>query len=467
MIEAAMSGLFRHRRRFVSLDTQAVSASACALVMLVAAFLSFNRMGEVRAPIWDEAYYLTTTARYHEGRMQFASHPPLGLMLIAAGDGLSGLNKGIDWRPMAVLKSIKTEQMPRDFDYRGPRLAPALFATIAAGLFFLLLLELTGSTGAALLLSPLFLCDTALIAQFRAAQLDAFQIAFALAAMICAIRGRRKASPGWAIGFGFTMACTALVRANGIILAPMGVFLVWPALRSRDWQRAAAIMTGGVSAALAALVMVATAHVLASPLPPDPASEAGRTDLRYLPSAPARTGAARIAEVAASYSRFMAADLAGMARSDANASHPMQWLLGIGTITYRWDRNLDSVSTIALVPNYAAWLVSLLGVIAAIWSLRRTFSPERAMLLTGWFANMLALQWLDGGRVLYLYHYFLPLIIGHALAAVAWRDSGFRERPALAAITGVTVCFALIAPLALHQQVPKTYCQIFLRVCAD
>lgn len=63
------------------------TAMACLLVMLASAFLLLNRLGEVHAPIWDEAYYLPSAARYHEGRVQFATHPPLGLMLIAAGDG--------------------------------------------------------------------------------------------------------------------------------------------------------------------------------------------------------------------------------------------------------------------------------------------------------------------------------------------------------------------------------------------
>jgi len=37
--------------------------------------------------IWDESYYLTSVQRYRDHTAQFASHPPLGLMLITAVGG--------------------------------------------------------------------------------------------------------------------------------------------------------------------------------------------------------------------------------------------------------------------------------------------------------------------------------------------------------------------------------------------
>ena len=59
---------------------------ALGLVALIASVNFLVGLGEPRGAIWDESYYLTSTQRYLDGVAQFASHPPLGLMLIAAGD---------------------------------------------------------------------------------------------------------------------------------------------------------------------------------------------------------------------------------------------------------------------------------------------------------------------------------------------------------------------------------------------
>ncbi|MGC4251515.1 MAG: phospholipid carrier-dependent glycosyltransferase [Sphingobium sp.] len=446
-------------------------ATACLLVMAAASFLLLNRLGDVRAPIWDEAYYLPSTARYHEGQVQFASHPPLGLMLIAAGDGLYGGNAGIDQRAIAAVKSIPAEAMPADYDYLGPRLAPALFGVIGAGLFFLLMLQLTGSTGAALMLSTLYLCDTALLGQFRAAHIDPFQTSFALAALLCAIRGLKCPAAANAAGFGFLVACTALVRATGIMLAPMGLFLLWPLLRKRRWTVAIRSTLAGGGGAVMAFVLVAVAHAWASPRLPDPATEAGRGDMAYLSPQIRAAGSIdpldpmAVARMTADYARFIASDHSAMARADANGSHPWQWLIGSGAITYRWDAGDTHVATVAFLPNRAAWLLSCAGVLLGLVALRRRPSAEGAMLLTGWIASMAALIILDRERVLYPYAYLPSLMIGYALLARAWRASEPAESIARVGVAAVTLAFLVTAPLVYHWDVPRGYCQILLREC--
>ena len=103
--------------------------------------------------------------------------------------------------------------------------------------------------------------------------------------------------------------------------------------------------------------------------------------------------------------------------------------------------------------------------LATLWSLRRGVSALQGALLAGWLTNMAALFWLDGARVLYLYCYFLPLLIGHALAALAWRACGFPELPGRIALVAVTACFLVTAPLAFHWNVPKSYCRAVLHEC--
>lgn len=408
-------------------DARAAAVLGCLAVMAVAAVLLFARLGDVRAPVWDEAYYLTSTARYHEGRAQFASHPPLGLMLIAAGDGLYGGNRGIDESAVAAVKSVRAEDMPAGYDYAGPRVAPALFGVIGAGLFFLLMLELTGSASAALMLSPLYLCDTALLAQFRAAQLDAFQVAFALAAILAAVRCLRHPRIGWAFAIGLAVGLASLVKANGILIGVIGLFPVVAVLRKRSAGPAARLAVAGAGGAVVALALTVMAYVSVSQRMPDPATPAGTTDFAFVSPAhrvaleSGEWSASALAAMLADQVRFIRSDFAGMPAGDANGSSPLGWIVGQGAIAYSWSAGADGFSSVALIANRAAWLVSLAGLLAGALALRRGFDPLRAMLLTGWAVSFLALLWLSQQRVLYLYCYFVPLMFGHALAALEWR----------------------------------------------
>ncbi len=419
--------------------------------MAVMAVLCFVQLGRVQAPVWDETYYIASTARFHEGRTQFASHPPLGIMLIAGGDMASGLNAGADWQKVGAERAIPAEAMPAGFDYRGPRLAPALFGVIGAGLFCLLMIQLTASARAGALLSLLFVADTALLVQLRSAQLDSFQMAFILAALLAALASWRSGKARHFALFGLFIACAALVRANGLVTGLIGLILLWPALRRRDWALLLRQAGAGAGGGLAALALTFAAFHALSPLPPDPATAVGRDNARFLSphhAATLESGGRDLRgalEGLSDYRRYMANDLAITPAADANGSHPAQWLLARGTILYRADRRPGYEELIGLVPNLAAWLVSLLGVLTSLLPSRLRGDPPRAMLLAAWIANMAVLQYLDGMRVLYLYHYFIPLLLGHAMAAHEWQRHGLPWLPG--AIIGALVAGAGIAAI--------------------
>ena len=57
---------------------------------------------------WDENYHVTSAERYLEGVAQFEPHPPLGLMLIAAGEAWDGKKMGdFDWYVAGVVGKAK------------------------------------------------------------------------------------------------------------------------------------------------------------------------------------------------------------------------------------------------------------------------------------------------------------------------------------------------------------------------
>jgi len=451
------------------------------VVIVIAAFNLFSGIGRPAQPIWDESYYLTATARYELGYASFASHPPLGLMLIAAGDRLSGANRGVDRAPLAADKKIAGEKVPAGFSYFGVRLGSALFGVVAAGLMFLLMLSITGSVEGGLFATAPFLFDTALIAQFRAAQLDAFQLCFAAGALWLLVTGDRRRHAEWLFGFGAACGAAAMVRANGILLLAGASLPALRALRGPTGvgqrlvalARVATLIAAGTASTILAVFLL---HLGVARRPMPSGWPAARADARFIGAdyrafldgrEPLSAGAAL--DAIAGYRRFMAADLAGVGRTDANGSSPWGWPLGRKPIVYRWDSNGRTTAYVALVPNLAAWAVSLLGVIGAVSAIvhpsgrrNRHDRPPIIALLVIWVAFMLSALALERVRVLYLYHYFIPLIIGWALAArLASRSEGSRGATRLAAHVGlalILVDYAVVAPFALHQPLTDSAC---------
>lgn len=77
---------------------------------------------------WDENYHLTSAQRYIEGVAHFEAHPPLGKMLIAAGEMLANKNAGIDKHQLVFDKHISGEDLPAGFSFFGMRLMPTILS---------------------------------------------------------------------------------------------------------------------------------------------------------------------------------------------------------------------------------------------------------------------------------------------------------------------------------------------------
>jgi dolichyl-phosphate-mannose-protein mannosyltransferase len=328
---------------------------ALGLVALLASVNFLAGLAEPRAAIWDESYYLTSTERYVEGVAQFASHPPLGLMLIAAGEALLHPNRDIDTRPLGRGKQVDGRAIPPGFSFAGVRSASGLFAVLGATVFFALMYAITQSTFTALVFSNLFTFENAFITQFRAAQLDAFQIAFTAAALLCfviAAQRVQRSSPALEAGLGAACGLAMMVKLNAIVLLLLGVMLIarrvrmgWANLPRRRLLltaiRDAGVMAGSC---VAVMITVFAVHLRVSANYVDAASVAGQKDQQFLSQeyreylqGRRQLSPSVIVSAASDYRRFMSADFGGIPRSDPNASNPLQWPLERGTINYRWD----------------------------------------------------------------------------------------------------------------------------------
>ncbi|MGH8149280.1 MAG: phospholipid carrier-dependent glycosyltransferase [Steroidobacteraceae bacterium] len=492
-------------------------AAAAALVALVASVNFLGGLGEPPHSIWDESYYLTAIARYEAGVAQFASHPPLGIALLAAGDELLHPNRGLDTTRMGRDMQIAGDQIPRGYSFAGVRLAPGVFAVLGAVVFFALMFILCESLAGALALTSLYVFENAFIVQFRAAQLDAFQIAFVLAALLCfSVSARRgaRSSPLVDLGFGIFFGLANMVKVNAAVLALLGALLIARriAIGWRSAPRGRLLLAGardGVIMLVGCFIAVAgvfTIHFALSGLPPNAASPAGAKDLRFItapyaqylhgerPLSPAVVWAG-----ASDYTRFMFSDFKGEPRSDPNGSVPLEWPLARGAINYRWDSNGRQTAYVQLAGNPAGWLLGLVALLAAIalvaarclelWpparpqrtpsAEARSEQPPRPqppgaarraliyMLLAQYGVFMAVHAYLGTQRVMYLYHYFIGLLLTFCLlplvaaeAADRWPALRARRSVALGAMSVLLWAgFAFYAPLTFHWPLTHSQCE--------
>jgi len=198
----------------------------------------FKRYYLPTAIYWDEAYHIPAAAKYVAGVFFMEPHPPLGKMIIAAGEEMLNWGEkkfGWDANHGDTHELERYEQMqfemPNGFTYAGYRFFPALSGWFNALLFALILIELTGSYLWALLFLPLYAFDNALIADFRGAMIDSLMIFGVLLCIwgflrLVNLKSTRTKAGIWALFimiFGFSFAVMTKVLA--LIVA-----LFWPAL---------------------------------------------------------------------------------------------------------------------------------------------------------------------------------------------------------------------------------------------
>ncbi|MFT3763378.1 MAG: phospholipid carrier-dependent glycosyltransferase [Pseudoxanthomonas sp.] len=474
--------------------TRALVGAAAALVALLAATNFVAGLDRPAGMLWDEGYYLTSTQRYEDGRAQFGTHPPLGSMLLAAGDALMKPNAALDTSRLGADKHASGEMLPAGYSFLGMRLASGLAATATALALFGLALTLARSLPLALLAANLFVFDNALAAHLRAAHLDAFQLLFAVLALwalaSAAIRPRHA---GWreaAVGaFG---AMAMLVKLNAAwLLAPAAMLALL-----RAWERrgegvasgliaAAATSLRMLAAGLLASVLVLAAHVSIGREMPDAATVAGRQDAAFVTGAYRRYLQHEVAlsprvlfDAAADYARFIAADADGLGLRDENSSTPAQWLRQWKPINYRWDSDGTYTAYVQLAANPVGWtLATLAPLVAAVllWlQWRRPVDVMRARsgfliaaLLAAWIACFVLHSWIASRRLMYLYHAFDGLLLGFLIAVLAWRAAierwpslHRRQTGALAAFAALhLLAFLWLSPLSFHRPLTHAACE--------
>ena len=384
---------------------------------------------------WDENYHVASAQKYLNGVFFMEPHPPLGKLLIALGEGVIRANPTDD----QFIGTDYAFELPSDFSLAGYRLVPVLLAWLTAPLLYACFLLVIRNATFAGFLTFLYLFDNALIVHLRGAMLESSLLFFStltILAFLLAYRSRRQVARFGAIGalFGFAFACVTLTKENGFVLAllaPLLLIAVWP--KVRVWL---AFCLGAVPVFAIVFVTVWQIHfALGSRIIatlPNSGYYGASDEYRQILADAANGSLANFPAMLRDSFRFSVTYTQGvprldMSKPDENGSPFFFWPFGARSIQYLAVTQDSETRYLYLQVNPAVWFAALTGVLLAAAFVVHSVLVEadgdrHGQFLMGTFlalyvGYMVAVSRFD--RVLYLYHYFLPLLFSFFLLGLA------------------------------------------------
>ena len=401
---------------------------ALGLVALASYATYVHRVGYPQGFLWDENYHVASAQKYLHGVFFMESHPPLGKLLIALGQRFEPGD-----RPNAhFIDTDYAHFTPSALDFTWYRLPSAILAALVGPLLFLLFHHLSGRVFFALVLSALYVYDNALIVHSRAAMLEGPLLFFVVLDLLIFLwllkaKGSPRRSTVLALALGGVAGLAVAVKLLGLI-----VILLLPALvlgwagRWREVLRYCALY--GVAFVLAQGVVWWMHFALAERVNPQLPEEGtyGLSEEAMEIVRSGRGGSPQALPLLLRESwRYVTQFQEAVPRLDLcnpkeNGSPFFYWPLGARTINYRWETpDGEYYRYLYLQGNPLVWACGLVGVLLstclllASWLVPLARPLERPFLLTVfwgfWVSYMVAVSWIE--RVMYLYHYFIPLVV--------------------------------------------------------
>lgn len=470
------------------------------LVLILGLVMYFAGRAEPTHAFWDENYHVTSAQRYLDGIGQLEPHPPLGIMLVALGEKLSGSNAGLDTSRLLTDKYINGDDIPAGFSFAGMRLMPSLFGALGALLFFGLMLELTGSRLLALCFSSLYLFENAWIVHFRAVHLDSFQMFFCIATLWMFVRmWKQESALAWHQYAGMAVLCGLgiMIKVNAALLLALFPLIYFKdgGTRTLGLDLVAQLRHFGLKAgaSIVALLLVVAATFGVHALVGHEASGAGSsgdTDREFMSQtykdylAHQRSlGPSTLLAITNDYFKFMDHDHKGVPKLDVckpgeNGSHPLHWPIHDKTINYRWDSANGLTRYVQLVGNQVSWYLGLAAVLLSFLTIanRRLFGIDTGSgrsyalieVFTGIYLLFMLLHlYLGAQRVMYLYHYFIGLLVSYLLLVLNWQNlcefhklgTGVRRLSALLMAVAIIASGLFFLPLSNHWPLSKAQCE--------
>jgi dolichyl-phosphate-mannose--protein O-mannosyl transferase len=419
---------------------QQPAAVGLFLITLLSFFSYVHNYAEPDALFWDENYHIASAQKYIHGVFFMEPHPPLGKLLIAAGELLLSPNEATD----QFIGTDYAKDPPKGFSFAGYRLFPVLLGWLCAPIFFGIMFVVTRRSLLATLLSFLYVFDNAIIVHSRSAMLESAIHFFLLAMLLCFLLVLRsehysKQQRIFAVVMGMAFGALVTTKLNGLVMLVLFPMLLWHFRNALHAGAEVFVLT--TAGFLLVFVPVWHTHfALGSRVIttlPDGNNEPG-----FYQASPAYKAIVREGKngsllnfpvMLADSMNFVGHYERGvppldLCKSGENGSPWFLWPFGGRTISFRWATpNGYAYQYLYLVPNLVGWMVSLAGVIlAAGLLLASAILPLKEKLQHGFL--MFTLLGLYGGymvaisridRVMYLYHYFPALLFGYVLFAIA------------------------------------------------
>ena len=448
------------------------------LVLVLSYFTYFHNYSNPPALFWDENYHIASAQKYMNGIFFMEQHPPLGKMLIALGEVIIDGNEADN----QFIGTDYGKALPDGFSFAGYRFFPTLLAWLTAPLFFLLLYLITRNHLIALFLSFLYVFDNALIVHSRSAMLEGSLMFFTVITVILFIlllnqekERHRFALLSLLMGISFGLALSTKLTALILILfVPALLWKLWP-----RWHQFMTFIGLFLLGGLVTFLSIWYIHFsISTTLSPDLSNNG------YYESSPQvrviidekQTGSLvafptllrDALKFPGHYNRGV--PRLDLCKKDENGSPFYFWPLGARSINYRWETpDSKEYRYLYLQANPAVWWLSSFGVLLAIGMLimpiffafnQKLKRPFLLVTFLGLYISyMITMSQLD--RVMYMYHYFLPLFFSFVIFAIVFMEIEQFGPWRIRAQRRVTICLILGMLMFLSFQFyrPLTYYQ--------
>lgn len=405
------------------------------LILSFSFFTYFVKYNYPPAVFWDENYHIASAQKYIDGVMFMEVHPPLGKLFIALGEYIIKPNKNLDIHKFAETDYIK--DFPQGYSFAGVRLFPTLFGWLSAIVFFFILYFLSKNPHLSAIFTSLYVFDNALIVHARGAMLEGSHLFFILLSILYFSYLVSKNSKIKNISYfilGILIGLSVMVKATGAITFLLFLFLFAYNYRGhfKNWQKNIFSLFKIFSVKLIVIIIGISAvffpiWYIHFSMGKTVASDKFYSASEEYKNIIANGGTANPMNfyiMLRDNIKYMANYNKGVPRLDVckpdeNGSHPLVWPVGDKSINYRWEKNDEGVRYLYLQSNPVIWFSSLIGIILSLTLIISKFiyklqlkNKRNFYLLTSFtlmYVSYMAIM-LRIGRVMYLYHYFIPLI---------------------------------------------------------
>jgi len=469
------------------------------LILFFSSLIFFNQYHKPRGLFWDENYHVVSAQKYLDGVYFMECHPPLGKLLIALSERVFNPNGKLD--RSSFLRTDHTKSIPEGYKFHGVRFASTFSAVISSLLFLLILYNLFNNPHLAFLFTFLFIFDNALIVHLRAAMLDGPQLLFILCAVlyfVYIIRIKKSFNLLNYFILGTLIGLAVSVKVNSAIVLLLFVFLVFIEHNEEIFKLKifqvhifmdiffkTIVSLAGIFLVVFIIFYI---HFAIGKRVVDNRYYKASKEYKEILAKGTTANPLNFFIMLRDYKYYMDDFQKGVPRfnpckADENGSHPLGWPLGKKAINYRWDKNGNKVSYKYIQCNPVIWFSGLFGIllsyilIGAVYLFKFEIRNEDlfykilmfTMLYTGYMVAILQID-----RVMYLYHYFIPLLFSficfYLVFVYIFEELIEQENKTLffslfAFFTVVILAFWWFRPFTYH--IPLTSEEFMMRVWTD